>query len=72
MMTFLGMAAAVAVLVLIWFLVPVLMAPLVLAMAVVDRLGGNRTRRAAGAELRRTSVHDLPAVHPTDARVLAA
>lgn len=72
MMTFLGMAAAVAVLVLIWFAVPVLMAPLVLLLALVDRLGGNRQRRAQAMELRRSSVHDLPAVHPSQNIRLAA
>ncbi|MEL4545858.1 hypothetical protein AAEX63_08730 [Luteococcus sp. H138] len=71
-MTFLGMAAAVAVLVLIWFAVPVLMAPLVLLLALFDRLGGNRRRQAEAVRLRRSSVHDLPAVHPEQHIRLAA
>lgn len=60
----LGLAAAFAVFVAIAAVIPLLLAPAILALATAQHLRTQRRRPTAA----RADVHDLPALHPESSR----
>ncbi|GEM_PF-4268661 len=82
---FLGLAAALAVAVVVWLVMPLLLAPLVVLAAVLDSVLTGRDRLDLGplrrqqplphgraARPRTVDAHELPAEHPRVALVSAA
>ncbi|WP_420174408.1 hypothetical protein [Luteococcus sp. OSA5] len=65
----LGLAAAFAVFVAIAAVIPLLLAPAILALATAQHLRARRSRATAAHDATaRADVHDLPALHPESSR----
>ncbi|GAA1394946.1 hypothetical protein [Luteococcus peritonei] len=75
MMNLLGILAALAVTLLLWLVAPLLMAPLILAVAALSGIRLPRRHRGGGTAphlSRRTDVHLVEAEHPHRVLVRAA